>query len=98
LDVYSYSRDPDYYPDPLVFDPERWNDESRHSQLLLFGMGARACFGRRLATTEIKLFLFTMLQKYEVEAVSEKIDVEFHFGLRPKHGEVKIILKPLQNM
>ena len=96
LDVYSYQRDGEYFPEPEKFDPERWDDEKRHSPLLLFGMGARACFGKRLATTEIKLFLFTMMQRFELVPVAdETVEAEFNFGLFPKGGKVNVFLKRL---
>ena len=79
--MFSYHRDPDYFANPLEFNPDRWDNPSLHSPLLTFGMGMRACFGKRLATTEIKLLLFTLLQKYTIEpASSEPIVTEFLFG------------------
>lgn len=42
--------DPDYYPDPEKFDPERFsveNKQSRHQYSFLpFGGGPRICFGK----------------------------------------------------
>ena len=96
MDVFSYQRNAEYFPDPEKFDPDRWDDETRHSQLFLFGMGARTCFGKRLAMTEMKLFVFTLLQRYEVVAADDKkVEAEFHFGLAPKGGNVKVLLKRL---
>ncbi len=96
MDVFAHQRDPDYFPDPMKFDPDRWEDETKHSPLLLFGMGQRACFGKRLATAEVKMFLFTMMQRYEVESVSDKpVEAEFVFGLQPKGGDIQVILKTL---
>ena len=40
-------RDPNYYDDPLQFDPERfYNDHKRHPlTFLAFGAGPRNCIG-----------------------------------------------------
>ena len=50
--------------------PERWdNEDLTKGQLLGFGFGLRACFGRKFATEEMKLFLFRILQKYQIVSV-----------------------------
>lgn len=50
IPIYSLHRDPKYYPNPEVFDPERFiegNKSSRpHGTFLPFGDGPRICIGR----------------------------------------------------
>lgn len=75
----------------MTFDPDRWDDEKRHSTLLTFGMGTRACFGRRLANTEIKLYLFSLLQRYNVVAANpDELKAEFNFGNREMSIKIDI--------
>lgn len=42
-------RDPQYYPNPLKFDPERFNEDNRQKidpmTFLPFGLGPRSCIG-----------------------------------------------------
>lgn len=48
--VYAIHRDPQYYPDPEKFDPERFNEVNKKSILpmsyLPFGVGPRNCIGK----------------------------------------------------
>lgn len=50
IPVQSIQRDPEYYPDPEKFDPERFNDENKSTRptftFLSFGDGPRNCIGK----------------------------------------------------
>jgi cytochrome P450 len=59
--VYSIHRDPDVYPNPEVFDPERFSEENggvKHykdkSAFLGFGDGPRICLGMKFALAQSK--------------------------------------------
>uniref|UniRef100_T1JEV8 Cytochrome P450 n=1 Tax=Strigamia maritima TaxID=126957 RepID=T1JEV8_STRMM len=66
---------PQFFPDPLRFNPNRWLREPSKTlphpfASLPFGMGLRMCPGRRLAEQEIKLFLTKLIQQYRIEPVN----------------------------
>ncbi|XP_015117626.1 cytochrome P450 9e2 [Diachasma alloeum] len=67
IPVYSFQRDPENFPDPDVFDPERFikNDKSSgHSaNSLTFGQGPRMCIGNRFALLETKILFVHLLRK-----------------------------------
>ena len=70
--VLSLQRDPQYYPDPLKFDPDRFlpeQKEQRHPCVYLpFGSGPRGCLAQRFALFEAKLALVAVLRDGCLEA------------------------------
>jgi len=63
-------RDPRYWEEPLVFRPERWEDDplAKHPRLIYFpfGAGPRVCIGNTFAMMEGGLILTTLLQQVRV--------------------------------
>ncbi|XP_063914079.1 cytochrome P450 6a22-like [Zophobas morio] len=60
-------RDPDYYPDPLKFDPERF-DESGSTvpfSFLPFGEGPRICIGKRYGILQAKLGIVALISQFK---------------------------------
>ncbi|XP_011636073.1 probable cytochrome P450 6a13 [Pogonomyrmex barbatus] len=100
IPIYAIQRDPNIYPDPDVFDPERFDDEameSRHSMVYLpFGDGPRNCIGSRFAVYQTKIGLIKILRNYKIETC-EKTQKHYvnnpkAFLLAPKDGiHLKII-------
>ncbi|XP_001945833.2 cytochrome P450 6k1 isoform X3 [Acyrthosiphon pisum] len=70
IPMFSIHRDPKYYPDPLIFDPERFSKEQKSQRpngiYMPFGDGPRMCMGKRFAELEMKLVLSNVLSKFEV--------------------------------
>ncbi|XP_072931638.1 probable cytochrome P450 9f2 [Epargyreus clarus] len=68
--VNSVHLDPKYYPNPEVFDPERFSDENKHKiqpcTFMPFGVGPRNCIGSRFALMEVKVLLFNLLSKFKI--------------------------------
>ncbi|XP_046676237.1 probable cytochrome P450 28a5 [Homalodisca vitripennis] len=80
IPVLSLQRDAKYYPEPDVFDPERFSDEVKQTRpqytYLPFGEGPRICPGMRFALTQIKLFIAHVVYNYRVlrcEKTPEKL-------------------------
>nr|XP_023014655.1 cytochrome P450 6a8-like [Leptinotarsa decemlineata] len=63
-------RDPEYYPNPLVFDPDRFSEENKKKippfAFIPFGAGPRICIGERFGIMQVKLALANIILKYRV--------------------------------
>ncbi|KAL5384587.1 hypothetical protein PMIN06_012506 [Paraphaeosphaeria minitans] len=64
-------RDPEKFPSPMQFDPERWLGQSDNARLdrylVPFSKGTRQCLGINLATAEIYLTLATVFRRFDME-------------------------------
>jgi cytochrome P450 len=81
-------RDPDRWPDPAAFAPERFaGAEPPRGAYLPFGDGPRRCVGNRFAETEIALVLATMLPRVRLSRVDDRpVRPESDATLRPRGG------------
>ncbi|XP_065167464.1 cytochrome P450 9e2-like [Atheta coriaria] len=86
IPIYPIHNDPEFYPHPEVFDPERFNDDNKKNikpyTYLPFGLGPRSCIGSRFALMELKVLFFHLLQQFEiVPDVKTQIPVQISKGL-----------------
>jgi cytochrome P450 len=70
---YAVHRDPGLYPEPDLFDPDRWSPERARTVLrpafIPFGAGARQCLGEGFAWVEATVVLATLLNRWRVRPV-----------------------------
>jgi cytochrome P450 len=88
--IYLIHQDPDVYPDPERFRPERFlgPDAPSNRVWLPFGAGARHCIGNGLAMMAIKVILRTVLRRVELEPDRPEPEqvVRRNFTLGPSRG------------
>ncbi len=91
MSQYVMHHNPEYFPDPFRFDPERWRPEARESRpkfsYFPFGGGPRLCIGEHFAWMEGVLVLATIAQRFRMRLVAgHPVEMQPLVTLRPKHG------------
>ncbi|XP_030788189.1 thromboxane-A synthase isoform X1 [Rhinopithecus roxellana] len=91
--------DPEHWPSPETFNPERFTAEAKQQHrpftYLPFGAGPRSCLGVRLGLLEVKMTLLHVLHKFQFQACPETqvpLQLESKSALGPKNGVyIKIV-------
>lgn len=85
--------DPEFFPNPEVFDPDRFyenGNEINEFNFMPFGVGPRKCIANRFALMEIKVILFNLLCNFTIRK-GEKSHIPMvldtaGFQLKAKYG------------
>lgn len=83
LHLFYMHRNPNLYPDPLSFRPERFmsvNDKSAFN-FVPFSAGPRNCIGQKYALLEVKIFLTLALLRYSFKSLKKLEDIEYSFEI-----------------
>lgn len=74
-------RDPEVFPDPMTFDPERWLASPEQYRrldynMVPFGRGSRQCVGMPLAYCELYVTIGTLFRRFprELRVASNTLD------------------------
>jgi cytochrome P450 len=96
---YITHRDPNFWPDPEQFDPQRFTPKNiarrpRHVYYP-FGEGPHLCIGNNFALMEMQLILTLALQRFKLRLVPDQtIALSPEATLRSKHG-LKMIVESI---
>lgn len=81
IPVYSIHMDPEYYPEPKQFKPERFDPENGGIKafkdkgvFLGFGDGPRTCLGSKIATMISKAVIVHIVNKFEITVNKKTIE------------------------
>ena len=97
--IFLLHRNPEYWPNPDEFDPERFNPNNEQSYptfaYLPFGEGPRQCIGKRLALLEAKMTLIAILKDLHFKRTIETevpLDLSVGITMCPSNG-IKLAIK-----
>lgn len=92
---YLLGRNPKVYPDPLKFDPQRFNVETDNEKnnpysFIPFSAGPRNCIGQRFAMLELKSIVSKVVRNFEITIKKENQELELssQLILRPINGVI----------
>ncbi|MDQ2637296.1 MAG: cytochrome P450, partial [Actinomycetota bacterium] len=78
--LYALHHDPALWPDPMVFDPDRFSAEKVKArdrwQFLPFLGGGRPCIGEHFARLETTLALATIIRDLEIRSTEDEFNCE----------------------
>ena len=103
VNLYKLHRDPQVWPEPLEFRPERfltthkdYDVRGQNFALMPFGAGRRICPGVAFALQAMQFTLANLLHGFEISTPSgEKVDMTEGFGLTHlKASPLEVILIP----
>ncbi|XP_067216469.1 cytochrome P450 4C1-like isoform X2 [Linepithema humile] len=96
-------RNSDFWPNPDVFDPDRFlpeNIQNRHSfSYLPFSAGARNCIGQRFAMLELKAIIATLVHNFYLEPIDYLKDLQFRLDLVTRVADpIRVKFIPIEQM
>ena len=93
LPIFLIHHNPQYWPNPDKFDPERFNPNNEQSYptfaYLPFGEGPRNCVGKRLALLVAKMTLITILKDLQFKGSADtEVPLDLSVGIltSPRNG------------
>ncbi|SAM08257.1 hypothetical protein [Absidia glauca] len=94
-------RNPDYWPNPETFLPERWLNDADVAPCLdafnPFSAGSRNCVGKQFAFQEMRLTLVALISRYDFMTIPEEMDaaqdIRQFITLTVEKNSLKVLMK-----
>jgi cytochrome P450 len=94
LSAFMTNRDPDLYPEPNRFRPERWRTaKPSQYEYLAFSAGPRTCIGSWFASSLLRIAIARIMRRFRLRVVPDsKIDHQVRLTLRPSKRGLPVVV------
>lgn len=66
IDIYSVHHDPDIWPQPYEFKPERFEELPKPCTFIPFSVGPRSCIGANFSIAEQLIIVSRLIREYQI--------------------------------
>ncbi len=94
VSVWGVHHNPDVWPDPERFDPDRFGSEAGRYHHLPFGGGPRGCIGQHMATAELLVAVATLVRSFRLTSELDEVPLDVGLALRPR-GALPCRIEPV---
>jgi cytochrome P450 len=92
--AYLIHHDPELYPEPYAFRPERFlGEQPRNYTFIPFGGGRRRCIGASFATLEMKIVLRAVLERLDLRSAGNGLELSRRrsITISPRRGTPMVL-------
>ncbi|XP_046425767.1 probable cytochrome P450 6a13 [Neodiprion fabricii] len=98
IPIYAFHHDPQFFPNPEIFDPKRFTDEAKAQRrpftFIPFGGGPRNCIGSRFAEQQTKIGIVSAIDKFKLSLCEKSQNpIQYKKGAHFLHADIGVWIK-----